>query len=102
MLPWLYLVVNYIVMQKKNKIPLPETYEGFSFHSYETLPLSTESLSAKQILKLRDDAFTRYHNYKPFLKLIEKKFSSKAAKNIIEMSKIKLNRKILGDKIHEN
>ena len=29
-----------------NKVKLPETYEGFSFHSFETLPLATESLKA--------------------------------------------------------
>jgi|TARA_B100001964_G_C14258224_1_gene613625 hypothetical protein len=30
-----------------NKIPLPDTYEGYSFHSYEMLPLSNGNLSAK-------------------------------------------------------
>ena len=79
---------------------LPETYEGYSFHSYETLPLPTEKLTAKEIITLRDDAFNKYHNHKPFLKLIEKKFGKKAAENIAEMTKIKLKRKIKGDKIH--
>tara|TARA_B100000700_G_scaffold330650_2_gene458013 strand:- start:355 stop:1902 length:1548 start_codon:yes stop_codon:yes gene_type:complete len=87
---------------KEENIQLPDSYEGYSFHSYETLPLPTASLRAEEILKLRDEAFIRYHNYKPFLKLIEKKFSSKASKNIIEMGKVKLKRKILGDKIYEN
>ena len=43
------------------------------------------------------NAFNKYHNYKPFLNLIEKKFGKKAADNIIEMTKIKLKRKIKGD-----
>ena len=81
----------------ENKIKLPDSYEGYSFHSYETLPLATEKLSAKEIITLRDDAFKKYHNYKPFLKLIEKKFGKKAANNIVEMTKIKLKRKIKGD-----
>ena len=76
---------------------LPDTYEGFSFHSYETLPLSTEKLSAKEIITLRDEAFNQYHNHKPFLNLIEKKFGKEAAKNIVDMTKIKLKRKIKGD-----
>ena len=76
---------------------LPDTYEGFSFHSYETLPLSTEKLSAKEIITLRDEAFNQYHNHKPFLNLIEKKFGKEAANNIIDMTKIKLKRKIKGD-----
>jgi radical SAM superfamily enzyme YgiQ (UPF0313 family) len=81
----------------ENKIKLPDSYEGYSFHSYETLPLPTEKLSAKEVITLRDDAFNKYHNYKPFLKLIEKKFGKKAADNIVEMTKIKLKRKIKGD-----
>ena len=77
--------------------PLPDTYEGYSFHSYETLPLPTETLTAKDVISLRDKAFHEYHNHKPFLELIEKKFGKKAAENILEMTKIKLKRKILGD-----
>ena len=79
---------------------LPETYEGYSFHGYETLPLSTEKLTAKEIITLNHEAFNKYHNHKPFLKLIEKKFGRKAAKNIAEMTKIKLKRKIKGDELH--
>ena len=78
-----------------NKIPLPDSYEGYSFHSYETLPLSNENLSAKEILKMRDDAFIDYHTFKPFLNKIEKKFGTKAVDNIQEMTKVKLERKIL-------
>ena len=84
----------------KKGIKLPENYEGYSFHSYETLPLPTEKLSAKEIITLRDDAFNKYHNHKPFLQLIEKKFGKKAAENIIEMTKIKLKRKIKGDQLN--
>ena len=76
---------------------LPDTYEGFSFHSYETLPLSTEKLSAKEIITLRDEAFNQYHKHKPFLNLIEKKFGKEAVNNIVDMTKIKLKRKIKGD-----
>ena len=76
---------------------LPNTYEGYSFHSYDTLPLPTEKLTAKEVITLRDDAFNNYHSYKPFLSLIKKKFGEKAAQNISEMTKIKLKRKIKGD-----
>ena len=83
----------------KNNYDLPKSYEGYSFHSYETLPLPTDHLSAAEVIKLRDENFIKYHNYKPFLNKIEKKFGKIAAQNIIEMSKIKLKRKILGDQI---
>ena len=45
-----------------------------------------------------NDEVNKY-NYKPFLNLIKEKFGSKAVKNIIEMSKIKLKRKILSEQI---
>ena len=92
-LPGSYLYKKALEASKQ----LPDTYEGFSFHSYETLPLPTEKLSAAEIISLRDDAFYKYHNHKPFLNLIEKKFGKTAADNIVEMTKIKLKRKINGD-----
>ncbi len=80
-------------------IKLPDNYEGYSFHSFDTVPLPTENLSASEVITLRDEAFTKYHIHKPFLKLIENKFGKFAASNIVEMTKIKLKRKIKGDKI---
>lgn len=81
----------------KNGVKLPETYEGYSFHSYETLPLPTKNLSAAEILKLRDEKFIEYHSNPKFLKRIENKFNKQAAQNILEMTKIKLKRKIIED-----
>ena len=80
-----------------NNIDLPENYEGYSFHSYNTLPLPTESLSPAKILKLRDEAFNNYHTDEKFLSRIRNKFGDIAVNNIINMTKFKLKRKILGD-----
>ena len=77
---------------------LPEDYEGYSFHSYNTIPLPTENLKPYEILKFRDDAFKKYFDYEPFLKKIEKKFGKKARQNISEMNRITLKRKILEDR----
>ena len=74
---------------------LPNDYEGYSFHSYSTVPLPTKSLEPFEILKFRDDAFKKYFSYKPFLEKIEKKFGIKAKENIIEMNKVTLKRKII-------
>jgi radical SAM superfamily enzyme YgiQ (UPF0313 family) len=76
-------------------IQLPDTYEGYSFHGYNTLPLPTESLSASKILKFRDDAYYEYHTNDKFLEKIKNKFGDIAVDNIREMVKIKLKRKIL-------
>ncbi len=76
-------------------ITLPETYEGYSFHSYSTQPLPTEYLSASKILEFRDKAFIEYHKNKKFLNRINKKFGEKAVMNITNSTKIKLKRKII-------
>ena len=79
----------------KNGVELPSTYEGYSFHGYDTLPLSTEKLTASEILEFRDKAFDEYHSYPPFLERIKNKFGQIAVDNIKEMLKIKLKRKIV-------
>lgn len=76
-------------------ITLPKTYTGYSFHSYDTICNRTKHLTADQILKFRDEAYVNYHTYQPFLDRIKSKYGEKQAKNIIEMTKIKLKRKLL-------
>jgi len=83
----------------EKKINLPENYEGYSFHSYNTLPLSNKNLTAAQILKFRDEAFTKYHKYRPFLNKIKKKFGEEAVKNIKSITEIKLKRRIIEENI---
>ena len=82
---------------KEKGYQFPNTYSGYSFHSYDTLPLPTETLSPKEILKFRDRAFTKYHTYKPFLDRVDKKYGKIAVQNIKSMTKIKLKRKLFGD-----
>ena len=76
---------------------LPQTYEGFSFHGYETVPLPTDTLTAAEVLKFRDDAFIEYHSHPPFLEKVGDKFGSVATDNIRDMLKVKLKRRILED-----
>ncbi|MDB3982334.1 B12-binding domain-containing radical SAM protein [Candidatus Pelagibacter sp.] len=79
-------------------LELPKSYSGYSFHAYDTVCLPTEKLKAWEILKLRDEAFISYHTNPKFLERIQSRFGDKAIKNIKEMSKIKLNRKIVDEK----
>ena len=78
-------------------IYLPEDYEGYSFHSYSTTPLPTESLKSFEILKFRDDAYLKYHTNPKFLEKVKNEYGDIAVNNILENAKIKLIRKILGD-----
>ena len=76
---------------------LPEDYAGYSFHAYNTQPLPTEFLTPEEVLEYRDQCFTDYHLYEPFLRKIENKFGIDAVENIKIMTKVKLKRKILGE-----
>jgi len=83
----------------ENNYKLPDSYEGYSFHSYETQPLPTETLTPEEILEYRDKSFNNYHTNQAFLKKIEEKFGKKATENIKNMTKVTLKRKILGHNI---
>jgi hypothetical protein len=57
--------------------------------------LPTEKLKNWEVLKLRDEAFIKYHTNKNFLDRIEQKFGIIQKNNIIKMTKTKLKRKII-------
>ena len=76
---------------------LPNSYEGFSFLSYETQPLPTRHLSAAEVLQFRDDAWNRYFRQPAYLDLVERRFGLQQRHNVENMSTIKLKRKLLGD-----
>jgi len=76
---------------------LPEKFEEFAFLSYDCKPLRTKTLTGAEVLKFRDEAWHKYFSHEPFLNLVETKFGADSRRNLEEMSKIKLKRKILGD-----
>ena len=75
--------------------PLPKDYAGYSFHSYDTLPLPTDELSAAEVLAFRDKAFMAYHTHPDFIKKISKSFGSVAVNNVRELTQMKLRRRLL-------
>ena len=76
---------------------LPESYEGYAFLSYETMPLPTRHVSAAEVLSFRDQAWQEYFTYPPYLDLVESRFGSKERLNLEEMATVRLKRRILGD-----
>lgn len=81
----------------KNGWRLPDSYEGYAFLSYECLPLPTNYVSSVDVMKFRDEAWRKYHTRNEYIELIERKFGVEQEKNIEELTKIKIKRKILGD-----
>lgn len=76
---------------------LPKTYSGYSQHSYDTLNLANDNLSAAEILAFRDKAWDTYHSNEKYLNLMKDKFGQKAVDELNETKKVKLKRKLLGD-----
>ena len=82
---------------RKNNIKLPDTYSGYSQHSYDTQNLPSKYLSAAEILAFRDKSWDKYHTNPKYLKLLETRFGINAVNNLKETTKIKLKRKLLND-----
>ena len=76
---------------------LPDDYEGYSFHAYNTVPIPTDNLTSEEILKFRDEAYLEYHKSEKFLSKIKDKYGQQAVDNILKNCEIKLKRKLLGD-----
>lgn len=74
---------------------LPKSYLEYSFHSYETVCLSTPALSAAEILKFRDDDYIEYHSEQKYLNRIRDRFGKDAVQNVKKMTEVRLKRKII-------
>ena len=73
---------------------LPDSWIGYSQHSFETLPLHTDVLTAAEVLKFRDAAFMSYFKNPRYLELVEHKFGTDVLRHIEQMTQIQLKRKI--------
>lgn len=85
----------YIALQ--NGWKLPDSYEGYAFLSYECQPLPTKYLTSAKVLKFRDDAWHKYFSRPEYLGMIERKFGVEQRRNVEDLTKIRLKRKLLGD-----
>lgn len=83
---------------------LPESWSGYSQHSYDCTPLPTETLSSADVLSFRDRAFMDFFTDPRYLDRIEDKFG--AAAEIELMTRTTLPRKLLedyhGDHLHHD
>ncbi len=86
---------------KDNNIALPGDegvpggWTAYSHHSYYSLPMPTETLSAAEVLKFRDEAFTEYVTDPGYLQFVENKFGVDAATHLKDVAEIPLKRRII-------
>ena len=79
----------------KNNVRLPETWRGYGAFSEECIPLSTNYISAEDVLRFRDNAFVEFHSNPGYLKMIEEKFGEETVGHIKYMLSHKIERKLL-------
>ncbi|MEL6721696.1 MAG: radical SAM protein [Pseudomonadota bacterium] len=82
---------------KQHDWKLPDSYEGYAFLSYNSQPLPTKYLSAAEVLRFRDAAWQTYFTHPAYLELVERRFGQQERQNIEAMSRIRLQRQLLGD-----
>jgi len=78
---------------------LPKDYSGYAFLSYDSQPLGTKSLSPAEVLSFRDHAWHTYHTDSRYLELVESKFGEAAKKNVEQLAKMHLSRKVIEDSL---
>jgi len=71
---------------------LPGTWGGYSQHAVDTLPLPTRYMSGEEVLRFRDQAFTRYFTHPAYLEMVELRFGPDTAAHIRQMTTHRLER----------
>ncbi len=90
------------IAQEKQWV-LPEStggpgWIGYSQHSYESLPLPTETLSASEVLKFRDEAWLTFHQRPVYLDRLKRNFGQQAVDDMTKILALgKPKRRLLGD-----
>ena len=78
---------------------LPRSWIGYSQHSYESHPLRTEALTSAEVLKFRDEAFTRYYTDPRYLELVRRRFGEDVLSHVQQMTRVGLRRKLLEEAV---
>jgi len=77
---------------------LPDSWSGFSQHSFDCKPLPTERLSAAEVLRFRDDAFHEYFSNKRYLDMVTQRFGHETGEHVQAMARHRLRRQLLEEK----
>jgi hypothetical protein len=75
---------------------LPESWSGYSQHSFDCKPLATEHVGADAVLGFRDAAFDEYFSNPRYLDMVTQRFGWETRKHIEQMTNHSLKRQLLG------
>lgn len=74
---------------------LPESWSGYSQHSFDSKPLPTVALSSAEVLAFRDRAFLDFYTDPAYIESVQVKFGEKAVDHIRYLASQILPRKLL-------
>lgn len=74
---------------------LPRSWDGYAQLGYECQPLPTRHVSAREVLRFRDEAFRTYFNDPGYLAAVQARFGRSVVDHIDEMVKTPLRRRLL-------
>jgi radical SAM superfamily enzyme YgiQ (UPF0313 family) len=80
-------------------VPLPAKWTGYSQHARDCQPLPTKYLTARDVLRFRDEAFLRYYTNQRYLEMIGRRFGQETVEHIKEMTSYRLERDLLNGKL---
>jgi len=75
---------------------LPDSWIGYSQHSYESCPLPTATLTSADVLRFRDEAFARYFSEPRYLDRVRDLFGQDVVRHLSEVTATPLPRKLYG------
>lgn len=78
-----------------NAKDLPDSWSGYSQHSFDCKPLPTETLTSAEVVGFRDRAMVEFFTDPAYLESIRIKFGQKAVEHIRYLSAQSLSRKLL-------
>lgn len=79
----------------KKNVSLPASWSGYAQHAHDCLPLPTRHLSAREVLRFRDEAFLCYYTAPDYLAMIERRFGPATAEELRRMTRVRLERELL-------
>jgi len=74
---------------------LPNEWTGYSQHSYNIQPLPSKTVSAKEIVAFRDNAFHSYNENKKYLNMLENLFGKNVKEHMVKITQTRLKRSLL-------
>jgi radical SAM superfamily enzyme YgiQ (UPF0313 family) len=80
-------------------VPLPEQWTGYSQHSRDCLPLPTRYVTAREVVRFRDEAFLQYYTNPRYLEMIGRRFGPETVAHIRDMTRYRLERDLLSGKL---